>query len=115
MPRNRKVSGVFLMLPCIRRNAPVEHSVGVNKKNGYIFMRLSEALGGLFFVCRLYQTEPSGAKTVPKKKLQRIFAIPWSFFLPSFNLFYLFCTFWITVVLQLKLYRFNYFLSGFIV
>jgi hypothetical protein len=78
-------------------------------------MRLPEALGGLFSVCRLFQTEPSGAKTVPKKKLQRMLAIPWSVFLPSFNLFYLFCTFWIKVVLQLKLYRFNYFLSGCIV
>ena len=41
--------------------------------------------------------------------------IHWRVFLPLLNLFYLFCPFEISVIRQLKLYRFHNFFPGFII
>ena len=71
IPRNRKVSGAFLLV----------------------------------------KNYTSGAK----KKLLRMFAIHRSNFLPAFDLFDLFSTFRITMILQFQTDCFHNFLSGFII
>ena len=61
------------------------------------------------------KNQSSGAKTVPKRNSCEYLLFTGVIFLPAFDLFDLFSTFRITMILQLQTYCFHNLLSGFII
>ena len=61
------------------------------------------------------KNQSSGAKTVPKRNSCEYLLFTGVIFLPAFDLFDLFSTFRITMILQFQTDRFHNFLSGFII
>ena len=103
IPRNRKVSGVFLLC---EKKVIYEFSMWKLEKNLSVRENTEK-----FKIEKSDQRCQNGAK----KKLLRIFAIHRSNFLPAFDLFNLFSMFRIMMILQLQTDFFHNFRSGFII
>ena len=103
IPRNRKVSGVFLLC---EKKVIYEFSMWKLEKNLSVRENTEK-----FKIEKSDQRCQNGAK----KKLLRIFAIHRSNFLPAFDLFNLFSMFRIMMILQLQTDCFHNFRSGFII
>ena len=92
-----------------------KRGMGIVFQNYALFPNMTVLDNVMYALNLKLKNKTSGAKTVPKKKLLRMFAIHRSDFLPTFNLLDLFSTFRISMILQFQTDCFYNFLSGFII
>ena len=92
-----------------------KRGMGIVFQNYALFPNMTVLDNVMYALNLKLKNKASGAKTVPKRNSCECLLFTGVIFLPAFDLFDLFSTFRITMILQLQTYCFHNLLSGFII